>query len=86
MSAKVIVYSTDYCPYCSAAKALLSAKGLAFEEINVEGDFEKRQWLAEVTGQKTVPQIFINNKPYGGFQDIQALDKQGELDKLLGIQ
>lgn len=83
--AKVIVYSTNYCPYCNAAKALLSAKGVSFEEINVEGDQEKREWLVKTTGQTTVPQIFIDDKPYGGFTDIQALDQQGKLNDLLGL-
>ena len=83
MSAKIIIYSADYCPYCHAAKALFNNKGVAFEEVNVEGDDEKRAWLAEITGQRTVPQVFINDKPYGGFTDVQALDQSGELDKLL---
>lgn len=82
---KIIIYSTDYCPYCQAAKRLLTSKGVTFEEVNVEGDPAKRQWLVEVTGRTTVPQIFINDKPYGGFTDIQELDQRGELDKLLGM-
>lgn len=81
--AKVVIYSTDYCPYCNAAKALLKAKGVAFTEINVEGDHAKRQWLVLTTGQRTVPQIFINDKPVGGFDDIKALDDAGKLDELL---
>lgn len=82
---KVIIYSTNYCPYCRAAKNLLNAKGVAFTEFNVENDPEKRKWLVETTGQATVPQIFIDDKPYGGFSDIQALDSKGELNKILGI-
>lgn len=81
--AKVIIYSADYCPYCHAAKALFNGKNVPFEEINVEGDDEKRAWLLETTGQRTVPQIFINDKPYGGFTDIQDLDRSGKLDQLL---
>lgn len=80
---KIIIYSTDYCPYCKAAKNLFTSKGVAFEEVNVEGDTEKRAWLVEATGQRTVPQIFINDKSYGGFSDIQELDNQGKLDELL---
>lgn len=82
---KVVVYSTNYCPYCHAAKALLKAKGVPFEEVNVEGDSEKRTWLTKTTGMTTVPQIFIDDKPYGGFDDISALDRQGKLNALLGL-
>lgn len=80
---KVIIYSTDYCPYCRAAKNLFEAKGIKYEEINVEGDQEKRAWLVKATGQRTVPQIFINDISYGGFSDIKALDDAGKLDPLL---
>lgn len=83
--AKVILYSTDSCPYCRAAKALLKAKGVDFEEINVEGDSAKRSWLVKTTGMTTVPQIFIDDKPYGGYDDISALDRQGKLNALLGL-
>ena len=81
--AKVVIYSTDYCPYCHAAKALLKAKGVEFAEINVENDPAKRQWLVQETGMTTVPQIFINDTSYGGFDDIKALDDAGKLDALL---
>jgi glutaredoxin 3 len=65
------------------AKRLLTQKGVTFQEIDVAFDDEKRRWLAETTGQRTVPQVFIGGKPYGGFTDIAALDKQGKLDPLL---
>jgi len=81
--ATIKVYTTNYCPYCSAAKNLLKSKGVSFEEINVEGDDEKRTWLRSVTGQRTVPQIFINDKPIGGFTEMKSLDESGELDTLL---
>lgn len=84
MAAKVVLYSADYCPYCRAAKALLESKGAAFEEINVEGDPEKRAWLVKAAGGRTtIPQIFIDDKPYGGFDDIKALDMMGQLEPLL---
>lgn len=83
--AHVKIYTTDYCPFCHAAKALFEQKGVSFEEINVEGDSEKREWLVQATGQRTVPQIFINDKPYGGFTDVNELDKRGELNKILGV-
>lgn len=82
---KIVIYTASYCPHCRAAKALFAAKKVAFEEVDVEGDDEKRRWLTQVTGQKTVPQIFINNKSYGGFSDVQALDQHGELNRLLGL-
>ena len=80
---KVIIYTPDYCGYCKRAKALLSQKGIAFEEINVEGDDEKRAWLIEQTGQRTVPQIFINEKSIGGYDELSALDRSGKLDQII---
>lgn len=84
MPANVKVYSTDYCPYCTRAKALLTKRGIPFEEINVEADAELRRWLVEASGgRKTVPQIFINGRSIGGFDELSALDRKGELPKLL---
>jgi glutaredoxin 3 len=80
---KVVVYTKKVCHYCTRAKALLQRKGVAYEEVDVEGDDQKRLWLAEVTGQKTVPQIFVDGRPLGGFSDIDALDRQGKLDPIL---
>ncbi|MFO0562976.1 MAG: glutaredoxin 3 [Polyangiales bacterium] len=83
MAAEVIVYVTDYCPYCTRAKGLLKRKGVAFTEIDVSNDPEKRAWLLEKTGQRTVPQIFIDGVSVGGSDDIHALDRAGKLDPLL---
>ncbi|MBI4412228.1 MAG: glutaredoxin 3 [Deltaproteobacteria bacterium] len=80
---KITVYTTTYCPYCAAAKTLLKNKKAKFEEINVEGNEEKRKWLRETTGQMTVPQIFINDKPIGGYRELVGLEQKGELDGLL---
>ena len=80
---KVTVYSTDYCPYCVSAKRLLAARGIAFEEINVEGDDEKRRWLIQATGQRTVPQIFFGERSIGGFQELAGLDRTVGLAKAL---
>ncbi len=85
MAAEVIVYVTDYCPYCSRAKSLLKRKGAAFTEIDVTGDDEKREWLIEKTGRRTVPQIFIDGVSVGGSDDIHALDREGKLDALLKL-
>ena len=81
--AEVKIYTTPFCPYCLRAKSLLSRKGVAFEEIDVANKPEMRRWLQEITGRRTVPQIFINGRSVGGFDDISALDRRGELDGLL---
>jgi glutaredoxin 3 len=77
------MYTTLICPYCIRAKMLLKAKGVAYEEIDVSGDHEKRAWLVKVTGRRTVPQIFINEESIGGFDEMRALDRAGELDAKL---
>jgi len=82
--AHVAIYTTPSCPYCVMAKRLMREKGVEYEEIDVATDTDKRRWLVETTGQRTVPQIFIGGRPYGGYTDIAALDKKGELDPLLG--
>jgi len=81
--ARIQIYSKKNCPFCVRAKALLDRKGFPYEEIDAEGQDELRFWLAETSGQKTVPQIFVDGRPLGGFSDIDALDKQGKLDPLL---
>jgi glutaredoxin 3 len=81
--AEVVVYSTEYCPYCVRAKHLLAKKGVPFQEVDVTDDPGKRKWLMDVTRQRTVPQVFINGKPVGGFDDLARLDRAGELDRLL---
>ncbi|PIQ24976.1 glutaredoxin 3 [bacterium (Candidatus Blackallbacteria) CG17_big_fil_post_rev_8_21_14_2_50_48_46] len=83
MAAKVEVYSTTYCPYCRAAERLLTTKGIEFTLHDVTHDPDKRHWLVEATGMTTVPQVFINDQPVGGFTDLQALDRRGQLDPLL---
>jgi glutaredoxin 3 len=83
MPAEVKIYTRQWCGYCTAAERLLREKGVAFEQIDCTGDNEKRRWLAEVTGRTTVPQIFINGQPIGGYDDLRALDNRGELDALL---
>jgi len=80
---RIVMYSTNWCPYCIRAKYLFKKKGYAFEEINVQGDREKRAWLVQVTGRRTVPQIFIDGVSVGGFDEVNALDRKGELDRLV---
>ncbi|MCL2777434.1 MAG: glutaredoxin 3 [Polyangiaceae bacterium] len=84
MSADVTVYSTRVCPYCVGAKAFLKDRGIAFEEVDVTSDPDKRAWLVQATGgRRTVPQIFIKGEPVGGFDDLRELDQSGELAKKL---
>ncbi|MBF0106744.1 MAG: glutaredoxin 3 [Deltaproteobacteria bacterium] len=80
---KVVIYTTSHCPYCVAAKKLFATKGISFKEINVDDDDSTWHWLQKKTGLATVPQIFINDVLYGGFEDVQKLDAAGKLDKLL---
>ncbi len=78
------IYTTPTCPYCLAAKALLDNKGVAYNEMTVIGDPAKRQEMLErANGRHTVPQIFIDGQHIGGFDDMNALDRQGKLDPLL---
>jgi glutaredoxin 3 len=79
----VKIYTTPYCSYCVRAKRLLERKAIPFEEIDVAGDDEARIALAERTGLRTVPQIFIGEEHVGGSDDLHALEAQGKLDALL---
>jgi glutaredoxin 3 len=80
---EILMYSTAWCPYCVRAKSLLERKGLAFREIRVdENPAERDVMLARSGGRRTVPQIFIGDRHVGGFDDLYALDKAGELDTL----
>jgi glutaredoxin 3 len=81
---KVIVYSSDFCPYCQRAKALLQERGAVFEEIVVDGKPDVRARMTEMTGRTSVPQIFIGERHVGGCDDLHALDARGELAPLLG--
>ncbi len=80
---RVRVYTTQVCPYCIRAKLLLRDRGIAFEEIDVSGNHEMRDWLVQATGRRTVPQIFIGDEPIGGFDDLRELDRSGELGRKL---
>lgn len=80
---KVVIYSTANCPYCQMAKQLLTAKGVPFTEIRVDQDPALKEEMIAKSGRRTVPQIFINKKPIGGFDDMAALEKEGQLDFLL---
>ncbi|GAB4295554.1 MAG: glutaredoxin 3 [Methylophaga sp.] len=81
--ANVIVYSSAHCPYCMMAKQLLERKGIQYEEIRVDLEPAKREEMMQKSRQRTVPQIFINNKAIGGYTDLVALDRANKLDSLL---
>lgn len=81
---RVVMYATATCPYCMAARMLLKKKGVDYEEIAVAGNDALRSEMEQRSGRRTVPQIFIDDKPLGGFDDINELDQRGELDTLLG--
>ena len=82
---KVEIYSSLWCPFCRRAKALLDAKGVAFEEIDVDADPNRRQeMMRRAGGQRTVPQIFVDGAHVGGSDDLAALERAGRLDDVLG--
>jgi len=80
--ARIRLYTTQWCGYCVRAKALLDSRGLAYEEVNVDDDPNFRRTLLELTGGWTVPQITIDDRPIGGYTELWALDKRGELERL----
>jgi len=83
----VKIYTRRWCGYCTGALRLLASKGIAFEEIDTTGNHELRRWLVDVScGRTTVPQIFIGDRAIGGYDDLRALERTGELDRLLGVQ
>ncbi len=82
---KVVVYSTNVCPYCVRAKSLLQRKGVAYEELNIDLDRSLMEEMMERSQRRTVPQIFIDEFHVGGYDDMAELDAEGRLDELLGI-
>ena len=82
--AKVEIYTTSYCPFCIRAKSLLTRKGIGFNEIDVTDDDALREKMIELSGgRRTVPEIFINGKIVGGYDELSTLDARGELDEML---
>lgn len=79
----VVVYSSDWCPYCVRAKQLLERKGIEFEEIRVDGQPDVRAAMAQKAGRTSVPQIWIGEHHVGGCDDLFALERAGQLDGLL---
>ena len=83
---KIELYGTEYCSFCAAARMLLKKKGLQWQEIPVSRDPDARREMEARGGSRTVPQIFIDGQPVGGFDELYELEKSGELDRLLGRQ
>lgn len=83
MAASVVVYTTDFCPYCIRAKSLLNKRGIEFEEINLARDADAREALVAKTGRMTFPQILINGEILGGYDETAAADKSGKLAELV---
>jgi glutaredoxin 3 len=82
---EITVYSSGWCGYCLRAKALLDRKGLAYREIDVDGDRQHREEMIRRSGRRTVPQIFIDDIHVGGSDELAAAERSGALDRLLGI-
>ena len=87
MSARVVMYSSGVCPYCTMAERLLKSKGVdEIEKIRIDLEPAQRTLMMEKTGRRTVPQIYIDERHIGGFDELRALDQAGGLDPLLGRQ
>jgi len=80
---KVQIYTTQWCPYCHAAKSLLDSKGVPYEEVDADNPDVRMAMVERAHGRRTVPQIFIGDTHVGGYDDMAALDRRGQLDPLL---
>ncbi|MCB1757780.1 MAG: glutaredoxin 3 [Gammaproteobacteria bacterium] len=83
MDLNVVVYESAFCPYCMWAKRLLDAKQISYTLINVDRDAEKRTEMENLSGRYTVPQIFFGDRHIGGYDDLSALERSGELDQVI---
>jgi len=85
MTAKpIVMYSRASCPFCVAARNLLKSKDVAWTEVSLDAEPDKRAEMISRTGRRTVPQIYVGDFHVGGFDDLNALDQAGDLDRLLG--
>jgi glutaredoxin 3 len=80
---KVQIYTTGWCPYCFAAKALLDGKGVAYDEIDASDGAVRAEMIQRAHGRRTVPQIFIGDRHIGGYDEMAALERRGQLDRHL---
>jgi len=79
----IVMYATATCPFCSLARELLRSKGVSWTEVSIDVDPDKRAEMMSRSGERTVPQIFIGDEHVGGFDDLDALDQEGALDRML---
>jgi glutaredoxin 3 len=79
----VTVYVSDWCTYCQRARGLLRQKQVVFNEVNIEEDEQSREEMIARSNRRTVPQIFIGDKHVGGYDELSALERSGELDRLI---
>jgi len=84
--ADIEIYTKEWCPYCAKAKALLKSKGLSYRELDVTTDEQRQQEMVARSGRRTVPQIFLDDQPLGGYDDLANFNATGELDRRLGRQ
>lgn len=80
---KIDIYTTQWCPYCTAAKSLLDKKGASYNEIDADDPEVRSAMVQRAHGRRTVPQIFVGDTHVGGYDDLSALDRRGKLDPLL---
>lgn len=80
---KVEIYTTQWCPYCDAAKSLLQKKGVEYEEVDADDTDTRMEMVQRANGRRTVPQIFVGDTHVGGYDDMAALERRGQLDPLL---
>ena len=80
---KVLIYTTNWCPYCQAAKSLLDDKGVPYDEVDATDPEVRMDMIQRAHGRRTVPQIFIGERHVGGYDEIAALERRGQLDPLL---
>jgi glutaredoxin 3 len=83
VTAPVVMYTTGFCPYCIRARRFFDQRGVQYRDIRVDGDPGLRQKMQEMSGRRTVPQIWIGDVHVGGFDDLWALDRANQLDDLL---
>ena len=81
--AEITMYTTSWCGFCAMARRLLESKGRTWEEIDVDAEAGRREEMMQRSGRRTVPQIWIGERHVGGYDDLAALERSGELDALL---
>lgn len=82
---RIEIYTKNYCPFCHRAKALLDSKGVSYKEIEISLDEARQLEMRTRSGRRTVPQVFIDNRHIGGSDDLDAANRNGLLDELIGL-